>query len=265
MGRSDLPFRKNNLVGAVHVDGASPPVGDDADAAPQVDDDAVDLVPRFFEVAHRTSDHRLDVERVQQGGPGQLGKPRDLRLQRHLVLTFEYYYLNKKITKPKFELDTTFCKKITLYSLPFAISSLLYSIYFSIDVVMLTHISGNYATGVYNAAYKLITVLTVFYTAYTAVIFPVMSKFFKENEKILTIIYEKSIKYLMLIMIPLSIATQIYATDIVQLIYGQEYYASAQILSILIWTVCLLFIAHVEFLHEHSDISYLNIPFFLKI
>lgn len=160
-----------------------------------------------------------------------------------ITLTFEYYYLNKKITNPKFELDTTFCKKITLYSIPFAISSLLYSIYFSIDVVMLTHISGNYATGVYNAAYKLITVLTVFYTAYTAVIFPVMSKFFKENEKILTIIYEKSIKYLMLIMIPLSIATQIYATEIVQLIYGQEYYASAQILSILIWTVCLLFIA----------------------
>lgn len=160
-----------------------------------------------------------------------------------IALVYEYYILKNKFVKPKFELDKTFCKKITLYSLPFAITGLLYSIYFSIDVVMLTNISGNYATGLYNAAYKLINVLTLFYSAYKAVIFPVMSKFFKKDNKILIISYEKSIKYLMLIMIPLSIATMIYSLDVTQLIYGQAYNDSAPLLSILIWTVCLLFIA----------------------
>ena len=107
---------------------------------------------------------------------------------------------------------------------------------------MLANLVGNYATGLYNATYKLITVFTLFYTAYTSVIYPIMSKLYKNNQKLLTISYEKSIKYLMLIMIPLSVAITYYSSDIIQLFFGQEYAVASPILSILIWTVCILFI-----------------------
>jgi len=70
-----------------------------------------------------------------------------------------------------------------------------------------------------------------------------MSKFYKNDEKMLLVSYEKSIKYLMLIIIPLAIATMFYSTDIIHLIYGHEYKAADSVLSILIWTVCLLFIS----------------------
>lgn len=152
-----------------------------------------------------------------------------------------YHCFIKHVTKPKFEFDKPFCKKLIKLSLPFAITGILYSIYYSIDAVMLTNIVGNYATGIYNATYKLITVLTLFYTTYSSVVYPVMSKFFKNDKRLLVISYEKSIKYLMCIMIPLSIATMFYSSDIIHLIYGHEYDAAAPVLSILIWTVCLLF------------------------
>ena len=164
-------------------------------------------------------------------------------LANFIVLVYEYYVLDKHITKPKFELDKEFCKNITLISIPFAITGLLYTIYYSIDVVMLTNMVGSYATGIYNATYKLISVLTLFYSVYTAVIFPVMSKFFKNDESMLLISFEKSIKYLMLVIIPLAVATMFYSTDIIHLIYGHEYDAASSVLSILIWTVCLLFIS----------------------
>ena len=122
-------------------------------------------------------------------------------------------------------------------------TTLLYTIYYSIDVIMLTNMVGSYATGIYNASYKLISVLTLFYTVYTAVIFPVMSKFFKNDEKMLLISFEKSIKYLMLIIIPIAVATMFYSLDIVNLIYKHEYDPASSVLSILIWTVCLLFIS----------------------
>ena len=160
-----------------------------------------------------------------------------------IALIYEYYVLKKHIIKPKFELDADFCKKITLLAIPFAVTSLLYNVYYSIDIVMLTNMVGNYPTGIYNATYKLISVLTLFYSVYTAVIFPVMSKFFKNDEKMLLISFEKSIKYLMLIIIPLAVATVVYSTDIIHFIYGHEYDASSSVLSILIWTVCLLFIS----------------------
>ncbi|WP_405306874.1 flippase [Methanobrevibacter sp.] len=160
-----------------------------------------------------------------------------------IALIYEYYVLTKNVFKPKFELDNEFCKKITLVSIPFAITGLLYTIYYSIDIVMLTNIVGNYASGIYNAATKLMLVLTLFYTVYTAVIFPVMSRFYKNDESLLLISFEKSIKYLMMIIIPVAVATVLYSLDIIQLIYGHAYDEAASVLSILIWTVCLLFIS----------------------
>ena len=160
-----------------------------------------------------------------------------------LVLGYMYYALKKNVTKPKYDLDIEFCKKITRYSLPFAVTSLLYIIYYSIDVVMLQNMVGSYATGIYNATYKLISVLTLFYSVYTAVIFPVMSRFFKDDESMLLISFEKSIKYLMMVIIPIAIATMFYSLDIIQLIYGNKYDLASSVLSILIWTVCLLFVS----------------------
>ena len=160
-----------------------------------------------------------------------------------IAFIYGYYALKKHVTKPKYEFDKEFCKKITIASIPFAASVILSSIYYSIDVVMLTNMVGSYATGIYNATYKLISVLTLFYSIYGAVIFPVMSKFYKNDEKMLLVSYEKSIKYLMIIIIPIAIATMIYSTDLIQLFYGHKYDAASSVLSILIWTVCLLFIS----------------------
>lgn len=159
-----------------------------------------------------------------------------------IAFIYEYYAFNKNIIKPKFEFNKQFCKKIILFSLPFAATSILYSIYYSIDIVMLNQIVGDYATGIYNATYKLISILTLFYSVYGAVVYPVMSKFFKNDKKLLIISFEKSIKYLMLIIIPIAISTMIYSSDIIFFIYGHEYDAGSSALSILIWTVSLLFV-----------------------
>jgi len=160
-----------------------------------------------------------------------------------IAFAYEYIMLTKHITKPKYELDMEFCKKITLLSIPFALTGLLYTVYYSIDIVMLTNMVGSYATGIYNATYKLISVLTLFYSVYTSVIFPVMSKYYKNDESLLLTSFEKSIKYLMLVIIPLAVATVFYSTDVIHLIYGHKYDAGASVLSILIWTLCFLFIS----------------------
>ena len=158
------------------------------------------------------------------------------------VLIYEYLALKKHIALPKFEFDKSFCKEITILSLPFAATGILYSIYYSIDIVMLTNMVGNYASGIYNATYKLISVLTLFQGIYGAVIFPVMSKYFKNDKNILVVSFEKSVKYLTLITLPFAVGTMFYSLEIIQLFYGVEYDPSASVLSILMWTVCLLFI-----------------------
>ena len=70
-----------------------------------------------------------------------------------------------------------------------------------------------------------------------------MSKFYKNDKKLLLTGYKKSIKYLLIIIIPISVATSFYSADIIQLFYGHEYDVTSSVLTILIWTVCLLFIS----------------------
>ena len=115
------------------------------------------------------------------------------------VVISQYIAVKKRLSKPKFELDMDFCKKITLASLPFALTSL-FSLVF---------------------------------------VFPVMSRYYKNEKNLLVVSFEKSVKYLMLIFIPLSFAVMVYSQEIVVLFFGQEFLAASSPLSILMWTVSL--------------------------
>ena len=148
----------------------------------------------------------------------------------------------KRFGFPRFELDTGFIKSIVVNSLPFGLTNFFYTIYFSIDIVMLSYLTGNFTTGLYKSAYNIITVFTTFFVVYQSVIFPVMSKFFQESQELIKVSYELSIKYLLMIIIPLSVGVYFYALPIVDLIYSHQYSLSYTTVQILIWTVSFLFI-----------------------
>ena len=150
--------------------------------------------------------------------------------------------LSKKIIVPRPAFDFKFHKTLLMGGLPFALTGLFYTIYYSIDMVMLTQFVGTYATGLYTSAYKLISVLTLFYGIYTAVVFPVMSKLFKQNDELLHISFIKSIKYLSMVTIPIAVGCFFYGGDVITLCFGNQYDGAGDVLKILIWTVCFLFI-----------------------
>lgn len=159
-----------------------------------------------------------------------------------IFLIYMFIKLIQKFGLVKFEFDKDFWKNTIIKSAPFGLTAFFYTIYFSIDVVMLSYISGDYVTGIYNSAYKIITVFTTFYVVYQFVIFPVMSKFFKESDDLLRISYEQSIKYLLIIILPITIGVSIYSEYIVNLIYSSQYALASEPVEILIWTVSFLFI-----------------------
>ena len=156
-------------------------------------------------------------------------------------LIYVYLALRKHILVPHFSFDVSMYKSLIKAGLPFALTGLFYTIYYSIDIVMITHFASTYDTGLYNSAYKLINVLTLFYSIYTAVVFPVMSKLFTNEKDLLQLSFVKSIKYLSLVTIPIAVFTYFYGYDIIA-IYGAEFGEAGGVIKILIWTVCFLFI-----------------------
>ena len=107
---------------------------------------------------------------------------------------------------------------------------------------MLSYLAGDYSTGLYKSAYNIIYVFTTFFVVYQSVIFPIMSKFFKESQYLLKVSFELSVKYLLLIILPLSIGVFFYARPLVDLIYSNQYSLASLPVQILIWTVCFLFV-----------------------
>lgn len=160
-----------------------------------------------------------------------------------IVVIFQYFAVKRRISKPKFEFDKIFCKKILLLSIPFALTSFFGLILSSADMIMLTNMINSYANGIYSSAYKLISIFVIIQSVYFTVIFPVMSRLFKNEKKLLIFSFEKSIKYLMLIVIPLSFAVMFYSNDIIILFFGKEYMPASPVLAILMWTVPLGFLA----------------------
>lgn len=156
-------------------------------------------------------------------------------------LFYVLWILKKKFVFPRLSFDSKFYKILLIGGLPFALNAIFSSIYYSIDVVMLTQMSNTYSVGLYNSAYKLVDIFAVFYAVYTATIFPVMSKLFKEDANVLNITLTKSIKYLSFITIPVSIATLLYGEDMIVLCFGSKFAEAGSVLAMLIWSICFLF------------------------
>ena len=159
-----------------------------------------------------------------------------------IFFAYMFFKYVQKFKLPKFEIDLLFIKNIVLGSLPFCLTNFFYLIYFSIDVVMLSYLSGDYAAGLYKSAYNIIIVFTAFFAVYQSSIFPVMSKFFKESQNLIKKSYELSIKYLLLILLPLCIFVFLYARPLIDLIYSSQYSLAASAVKILIWAVVILFV-----------------------
>jgi len=154
------------------------------------------------------------------------------------LVSLIYLYINiRKITVLKFEFDFSFWKSAIKTSIPFGITIIFSTIYYMIDTIMLLFMEGSIAVGFYSSAYKIITVFITIYAVYNFVVFPLMRKFYKDSNNLLMVSYEKSVKYMIIIMLPIAILTTIYAYDITTVIYGSQYYHGGDVLRILIWNV----------------------------
>jgi O-antigen/teichoic acid export membrane protein len=159
-----------------------------------------------------------------------------------LVLIYSFTIFFKSFFLPKIEFDTTFWKNIIKQALPFGFAGIFVTIYYMIDSVMLSIMVGNTAVGFYNAAYRLVFVFLSFYSVYVIAIFPVMSSFYGNAKESLKIASIRSIKYMLMISIPISIGIAMLADKIILLIYGSAYITSILALQILVWTIIFMYV-----------------------
>lgn len=147
-----------------------------------------------------------------------------------------------KFSFPNLNIDWNFWKHIIWESLPFWLNSVFVIIYFKIDMVMLSKMSGDTAVGWYAASYRFIDALILIPSVFMSVMYPVFSKFYVNSKDFLEFTFKKSFKFLTIIAIPIGIGTTILAEKIILFIYDDRYIPSVITLQILIWASVLSFI-----------------------
>ena len=156
------------------------------------------------------------------------------------ILGWKIY--TRKFAPIKFELDLSLCKRLLRISVPFALIGIIALIYFKIDIVMLSLMKGDQVVGWYSAAYTLLAALLFITEAYNLAIFPALSRYAVSARELLAFSWEKSVKYLLIISLPIAVGATILADRFIILFYSTSYVSSTLALQILIWTLPWIFV-----------------------
>lgn len=126
-------------------------------------------------------------------------------------------------------------------SWPLMLSGVVVMVYIKIDQIMLGEMLGNHEVGVYSAAVRLTEVWYFIPMSITASVFPAIIQAKKSSEAE----YYNRLNKLYLVMVWLSLAVAVpvtlFAGEIVQLVFGEQYRQAAGALSINCWAGLFIF------------------------
>lgn len=157
-----------------------------------------------------------------------------------IVLIYSIFIYIARFPWPRLQVNWNFWKSKLILALPLSIASIFSTIAFRVDTVLLSLFQGYVVVGLYTAPYKIIEVLLFIPSVYSAVIFPVLSRFHVSSPESFQLIYLKSIEYMIIIGLPIAAGITILSKDVILLLYQSAFSGSVLALQILIWTVPLL-------------------------
>jgi O-antigen/teichoic acid export membrane protein len=124
--------------------------------------------------------------------------------------------------------------------IPFGVITLALTIAFSIDTVMLSMWVSDNEVGWYNVAYNLVRSMMLFFTGFSVAIVPSLSRSFVKDISSVYSWYRRSVKFILLISLPLAFGGLVVADKLIDFLYTPEYIPAALGLKILVWDVPLL-------------------------
>ena len=160
-----------------------------------------------------------------------------------MVSNFTIIYLfSRSFATIRLNVDKRYWYAFLRESFPMGISAIATFLYFKVDAILLSLLQNDHAVGVYGAAYKIIETLVFFPAMVVGLVYPLFSRYiFTKRETFLTIA-NTTLKFFLLIIVPLVIFVQFLAPDIIHIIGGDDYDASIGILRILIFALASIFI-----------------------
>ncbi len=134
-------------------------------------------------------------------------------------------------------------KDVLKAGLPFGVSGLSFSLQGRFDSVLMSIVLTDAAVGWYNVPLQLIYMLMLLAQSVSAAMFPSLTRAYSENQHSIYGIVHRSLKYLLMISLPIAVGGTLVADKLILTLYTEEFVNSIPLMRILIWTLPLLFVS----------------------
>ncbi|MBZ0295009.1 MAG: flippase [Anaerolineae bacterium] len=140
-----------------------------------------------------------------------------------------------KLGPPKFHINTAMWRHVIIAGLPFAIVQLSLSFSYQVDVIFLRTYWPDEVVGWYSTAYSLTLTLLFLPRAFNDAILPSLSREHATNPLAINPWYYTSVRFIIMMGIPMAIGGMLLADKIITLIYKPEFLPAALAFAIIIW------------------------------
>jgi O-antigen/teichoic acid export membrane protein len=163
----------------------------------------------------------------------------------YLVMMIYFYFINRYITRLKWEFEFAVAWQMLREIKTFAALSILGALFAQPEIIILSLLATEAQIGYYSAAMKVIGLWQFIPQIYMSNVYPVLSHSFYVADQKFQIIQEKSIKYLLAVAFPLTIGIVAGAKSITNLLFGPGFEEAVVPMQILAWTIPIFFVSSV--------------------
>lgn len=174
---------------------------------------------------------------------GWIGELLTVRILIHAVgLVVAVALVHYRLERARWAFDLSFTGRMLKASVPFALFRLFGTVYTDLDTVMLSALRGDVMTGFYAASNKVLRLFTFIPSSFFGAVLPALSRFSRESHDDLVRTMQRSLKYLLILSLPIAGGICMTAPQLVSLLYGPSYGGAVPALRILIWTLVFTFL-----------------------
>ncbi len=148
-----------------------------------------------------------------------------------------FYLINRFIAPLSWRFGLTNCIRLLGEIKSFAALSVLGALFTRPEVILLSFLRDEVEVGLYIAALKVVNLCYFLPGVYMTNVFPVLSRSYHESAQKFRFIQDTSIKYLLVVSLPLTVGTVVVAEPIIDLLYGPGFETSVLLLQILMWSL----------------------------
>ena len=156
--------------------------------------------------------------------------------------TYSFWVAKVRLKIPiKLVYDKVLIKSLIFISWPFALYAVFQRLYTYLDSVLLSYLAGDVQVGLYQIAFKIVFALQFLPLAFTASVYPALSKYWQSDREQLEVTFARALNYLTIISWPIIVGTFLLADKIV-LLFSDGYAAAVLPLQIAILALFFIFL-----------------------